>query len=146
MPPPPPHERLLWQGHASWADHAVLFILMGVALFRAAFAFRSGEWVTAGLYVLAVGIFFGIAALFRYGTFYQITAQRVRIISGFRRSRAREIRMDQIREVVVRPQVLNGWFGLGAMEITPRDGTGEAVMLRGIPDPDGLKREMDRLI
>ncbi len=145
VPPLPAHERLLWEGHSSWADHAVLFILMGVALFRAALAAGAGEWLTAGLYVLAVGIFFGLAALFRYTTFYQISAQRVRITSGLRRLRTKEIQMDQIGHVAVRPQVLNGWFGLGAIEIIPRDEAGESLMLKGIPNPDEIKLQMDRL-
>ncbi|MGH7232885.1 MAG: PH domain-containing protein [Nitrospiraceae bacterium] len=145
IPPLPPHERVLWQGRPSWADHAVLFLFMAAACLRTALAFRAGEWLTAALYVLAIGIFFGIAAAFHYDVYYQISSQRIRITSGLWNPRMRDIPLDHIRSIAVKRELLNKWFDLGSLEITPRDGTGETFTLKGVPDPDTVKQRIDRL-
>ncbi|MGH8247680.1 MAG: PH domain-containing protein [Gammaproteobacteria bacterium] len=147
IPPLPPYERVLWQGYPSWADHAILFLFMGVAALRVALAFRSGEWLTAGLYLAAIGIFFGIAASFRYASLYQITSQRIRVVSGLGSRQIRELPLDRIESVTVRRELVNGWFNLGTLVITPRtDGTGteEPLILKGIPDPDRVKQQIER--
>jgi hypothetical protein len=147
IPPLPPHERVLWQGYPSWADHAVLFLFMAVAGLRAALAFRSGEWLTAGLYLATIGIFFGIAAAFRYASFYQITAQRIRLTSGLGSRQIHEIPLDRIASVTVRRELANGWFDLGTLLIAPREegkGTEDLLILKGIPDPDRVKQQIER--
>ncbi|HJU05996.1 MAG TPA: PH domain-containing protein [Nitrospiraceae bacterium] len=148
MDPLPPHERVFWQGHPSWADHAVLFVFMAAAGVRAILAFRTGEWTTALLYVLAIGVFFGIAAAFHYGVFYQISSQRIRIASGFRTSRIREIMLDQIESITVKRELLNRWFDLGSLHVVPRDGregTDQSLVLKGVPDPDAIQRHIERM-
>lgn len=94
-------------------------------------------------YLLAISIFLGIAALFRYAAFYQLSSRRIRIISGLWHSTSCEIPLSQIRSVTVRRELLNRLFDLGSLEITPQEGTGEPVVLKGIPDPERVKREMD---
>ncbi len=146
--PLPQHERIIWEGHPSWADHAVLFIFMGIASLRTVLAMRSSEWLTAGMYLVAIGMFLGIAALFHYFQFYQISSERIRIISGLRTKKSREIFLDQILSVQVRREILNGWFDLGSLEIVPNDkgqGQNSFPILKGIPDPDRLKRQLDFL-
>lgn len=143
----PAHERVLWQGYPSWADHAVLFLFMAVAGLRAALAFRSEEWQTAALYLGTILVFFGIAAAFRYGSFYQISSGRIRIASGLGGAQMRELPFDRIGSVTVRRDLLNQWFDLGALQITSREdqkGT-TSFVLKGIPDPEGLKQQIDRL-
>jgi membrane protein YdbS with pleckstrin-like domain len=146
VPPLPQHERLLWEGHPSWADHAVLFLLMGAALLRAALAMRSGEWLTMVLYLLAIGVFFGMAALFRCAVFYQISSKRIRITSGFRAKQVREVPLDHIGSVAVRREILNRWFDLGTLDITPREALSQiedSFTLKGVPDPDRLKQQIE---
>ncbi|WP_447975396.1 PH domain-containing protein [Nitrospira sp. Kam-Ns4a] len=143
-PPLPPYERLLWEGHPSWADHALLFAFMGFALARAAVAAHSADWLTAALYLLAIGVFFGIAAAFHYGTYYQISSQRIRIATGLRKPTVRDIPIEAIAAVAVRHELLNPWFGLGALALTLR-GDASAVLLKGIPTPDRLKRQIEFL-
>jgi len=143
-PPLPPYERVLWRGYASWADHALLFVFMAFALLRAAFAFRSGDWETVGLYALAIGVFFGISAWFHYGAFYQISSHRIRITSGLWGAQTRELPLSQIRSVAIRREILNRWFDLGSLVITPADEQ-PPLIIKGVPDPERLKRELDRL-
>jgi uncharacterized membrane protein YdbT with pleckstrin-like domain len=134
----PAHERILWQGHPAWTDHAVLFVLMAAALLRSAVAYRSGEWVTAVLYLLAVAIFFGIAALFRYATFYEISSGRIRMTSGLRHRLIREIMLDRIESIAVRRELLNSLFDIGSLEVAGRDG-GPPLILKGVPNAEELK-------
>lgn len=143
-PPLPLHERILWKGYASWADHALLLLFMAFALLRAAFAFQSGDWQTAALYVLSIGAFLGIAAWFHYGAFYQISSERIRITSGLWAPQTRDVPLSRIRSVAIRREILNRWFDLGSLEITVADEPA-LVIIKGIPDPERLKRELDRL-
>lgn len=145
VPPLPPYERVLWEGYASWADHVLLYIFMGAALLRAMLAVRASEWLTATLYLLAISFFLSIAALFHYTVYYQISSQRIRIASGLWTMRTREILMDQVRSVTVRRELLNRWFELGSLEITLREEHQGPVVLKGIPNPDRVKRQVDIL-
>lgn len=145
VPPLPPYERVLWEGYASWADHVLLYIFMGAALLRAMLAVRASEWLTATLYLLAISFFLSIAALFHYTVYYQISSQRIRIASGLWAMRTREILLDQVRSVSVRRELLNRWFDLGSLEITLREEHQEPVVLKGIPNPDRVKRQVDIL-
>ena len=145
VPPLPPHERALWEGYASWADHVLLYIFMGAALLRAMLAVRASEWLTATLYLLAISFFLSIAALFHYTVHYQISSQRIRIASGLWAMRTREILLDQVRSVSVRRELLNRWFDLGSLEITLREEHQEPVVLKGIPNPDRVKQQVDIL-
>lgn len=145
VPPLPPYERVLWEGYASWADHVLLYIFMGAALLRAMLAVRASEWLTATLYLLAISFFLSIAALFHYTVYYQISSQRIRIASGLWAMRIREILLDQVRSVSVRRELLNRWFDLGSLEITLREEHQEPVVLKGIPNPDRVKRQVDIL-
>lgn len=140
----PPYERILWRGYASWADHALLFVFMGFAVLRAAFAFQSGDWETAVLHTLALGVFLGIAAWFHYGAFYQISSQRIRITSGLWAPHSRELPLSRVGSITIRRELLNRWFDLGSLEITPVDEQAP-VIIKGVPDPERLKRELDRL-
>lgn len=140
----PPHERIIWQGYPSWADHAVLFLFMGIAGLRTVLAVRSGEWMTAGLYLATIGIFLGIAAAFHYASWYQITAQRVRVISGLGSRQVGELPLGRVASVTIRRELVNGWFNLGTLIITPREEAGAPVILKGIPDPERMKQQIDR--
>jgi uncharacterized membrane protein YdbT with pleckstrin-like domain len=139
----PAYERILWKGYASWADHALLFLFMALALIRAAFALQSGDWETALLYAMALSLFFGIAAAFHYAVFYQISAQRIRITTGFWNAQTREVPLGRVRSVGIRRELLNRWFNLGSLEITTDEQF--PLIIKGVPDPEWLKRELDRL-
>ncbi|HKW86326.1 MAG TPA: PH domain-containing protein [Nitrospiraceae bacterium] len=145
VPPLPPYERVLWEGYASWADHVLLYIFMGAAFLRAMLAVRASELLTATLYLLAIGFFLGIAALFHYAAYYQISSQRIRIASGLWSMQTREILLDQVRSVTVRRELLNRFFDLGSLEITLNEGHRSPVMLKGISNPDRVKRQVDLL-
>ena len=148
MPPMSLQERVVWQGYPSWADHAILFFFMGIAFVRTLFALRVGEWLTVILYATAILFFSSIAIFFHYMQFYHISSQRVRVISGFRKPRTSELLMDQIQSVTIRNEIFNDWFNLGSIEIEPKaqsDVQPSSFILKGIPDPDVLKRKVDIL-
>lgn len=141
-------ERVVWHGYPSWADHALLFFFMGIALVRTIFALRVGEWLTVALYALAIMFFSSIAIFFHYVDFYHVSSRRIRVISGFRTARTSELFMDQIQSVTIRNELFNDWFNLGSIEFKPKaqsDRQSSPVILKGISDPDVLKRKVDIL-
>ncbi len=146
IPPLPLHERVIWEGRSAWADQAVLFIFMGAAGVRLLIAVRYGEWLTAILYVVAIAFFFSIGAIFRYAVYYQISAQRIRILSGLWRLRIQEIPLSRILSVNVKRELLNGWLNVGVLEVELGEREGQSVLLKGVPDPDRIRRQMTSLL
>src|SRR5438067_1794221 len=117
IPSLPPHERVIWEGRSAWIDQAILFIFIGAAALRLLVAVRYGQWLTAVLYTFAMVFFVAIGAVFRYSVYYQISAQRIRIVSGWWQFRTRDIPLSRIRSVTVKRELLNRWFDVGALEI-----------------------------
>ncbi|MEP6888201.1 MAG: PH domain-containing protein [Nitrospirales bacterium] len=146
IPPLPLHERVIWEGRSAWADQAVLFIFIGAAGVRLLIAVRYGEWLTAILYVMAIAFFFSIGAIFRYAVYYQISAQRIRILSGLWRLRIQEIPLSRILSVNVKRELLNRWLNVGALEVELGEREGRSVLLKGVPDPDRIRRQMTPLL
>ena len=145
IPPLPLHERVIWEGRSAWADQAILFIFMGAAGLRLLLAVRYGQWLTAGLYAFAMVLFLAIGAVFRYAVYYQISAQRIRILTGWRRLRIREIPLSRVFSVNVKRELFNRWLNVGGLEIDlgERD---QSVLLKGVPDPDRIRRQMTPLL
>jgi uncharacterized membrane protein YdbT with pleckstrin-like domain len=145
IPPLPLHERVIWEGRSAWADQAILFIFMGAAGLRLLLAVRYGQWLTAGLYAFAMVLFLVIGAVFRYAVYYQISAQRIRILTGWRRHRIREIPLSRVFSVNVKRELFNRWLNVGGLEIDlgERD---QSVLLKGVPDPDRIRRQMTPLL
>jgi uncharacterized membrane protein YdbT with pleckstrin-like domain len=141
-------ERVIWQGYPSWADHALLFFFMGIALVRTLFALRVSEWLTVLLYGMAILFFSSIAIFFHYVEFYHISSQRIRVISGLRTSKTSELLLDSIQSITIRSELFNDWFNLGSIEIKPKaqsDVQPASFILKGIPNPEVLKRKVDIL-
>lgn len=146
IPPIPPHERVIWEGRSAWADQAILFIFIGAAGLRLLIAVRYGQWLTATLYTFAMVFFAAIGAAFRYSVYYQITAERIRIVSGFRQYRIHDIPLSQVRSVGVKRELLNRWFDVGALEIEIDERKRRSVLLKGVPEPDRIRRQMAPLL
>ena len=146
IPPLPPHERVIWEGRSAWADQAILFIFMGAAGLRLLIALRYGQWLTAVLYTFAMIFFLAIGAIFRYAVYYQISAQRIRILSGLWRLHIRDIPLSRILSVNVKRELLNRWLNVGALEVELGDREGQSVLLKGVPDPDRIRRQITPLL
>ncbi|HET7057234.1 MAG TPA: PH domain-containing protein [Nitrospiraceae bacterium] len=146
IPPLPPHERVIWEGRSAWVDQAILFIFIGAAALRLLVAVRYGQWVTAVLYTFAMVFFVAIGAVFRYSVYYQISAQRVRILSGLRQCHIREIPLSRVRSVTVKRELLNRWFDVGALEIETDERDGASILVKGVPEPDRVKRQIVPLL
>lgn len=142
----PPHERVIWEGRSAWVDQAILFIFIGAAALRLLVAIRYAQWLTAVLYTLAMVFFVAIGAVFRYSVYYQISALRIRILSGLWQCHIREIPLSRIRSVTVKRELLNRWFDVGALEIETDDREGASILLKGVPEPDRVKRQIVPLL
>lgn len=146
IPSLPPHERVIWEGRSAWADQAILFLFMGAAGLRLLVALRYGQWLTAVLYAFAIGFFLAIGAVFRYAVYYQITAQRIRILTGWWRLHLREIPLSRVLSVNVKRELFNRWLNVGALEVELDERDGQSVLLKGVPDPDRIRRQMTPLL
>ena len=146
IPPLPPHERVIWEGRSAWVDQAILFIFIGAAALRLLVAVRYGQWMTAVLYTFAMVFFVAIGAVFRYSVYYQISAQRIRILSGWWQFHIREIPLSRIRSVTVKRELLNRWFDVGALEIETDERDGASILVKGVPEPDRVKRQIAPLL
>jgi uncharacterized membrane protein YdbT with pleckstrin-like domain len=146
IPPLPPHERVIWEGRSAWADQAILFIFIGAAALRLLVALRYGQWLTAVLYTFAILFFLAIGATFRYAVYYQISAQRIRILTGLWRHHIRDIPLSRILSVNVKRELLNRWLNVGALEVELAEREGQAVLLKGVPDPDRIRRQITPLL
>ena len=146
IPPLSPHERVIWEGRSAWADQAILFIFMGAAALRLLVALRYGQWLTAVLYTFAIIFFLAIGAVFRYAVYYQITAQRIRIFTGWWRFHIREIPLSQVLSVHVKRELFNRWLNVGGLEVELKERDGQSVLLKGLPDPDRIERQIAPLL
>lgn len=138
-------ERVIWEGHTSWMDHALLYLLMALAVVRAAVAARSGEWTAAILYATAVSGFLGVAAWFHYSVRYRLTSARVQLLSGRSGRVSHEMWLKDISDVAVKYEPLNRWFDLGALELASRT-TEDCVTIRGIPQVQQVQAQLIRWI
>ena len=141
-----PSERIIWEGYPSWLEHMILFLFMGVAAIRMFVALHSAQWTVALLYLAAMAVFFTIAAAFHYGAYYQITSLRLRVLNGISKRSSQDIPIEWVRTVAVRSELLNRWLGLGSLVFTCAEGAGDPVVLRGVPDPDRIKRQLEAVI
>ena len=146
IPSLPDHERVIWQGRPAWADQAILFLFIGAAALRALVAIRYGQWMTTALYAFAMLFFLAIGAVFRYAVYYQISAQRIRIVSGWWRVRTQEIPLSRIRAVNVKRELFNRWLNVGSLEIETAEPDGQSILLKGVRDPDRIRRQVMPLL
>jgi uncharacterized membrane protein YdbT with pleckstrin-like domain len=146
IPPLPSQERVIWEGRSAWADQAILFIFMGAAALRLLVALRYGQWLTVVLYTFAMIFFLAIGAVFRYAVYYQITAQRIRIFTGWWRFHIREIPLSQVLSVHVKRELFNRWLNVGGLEVEFGEREDQSVLLKGVPDPDRIQRQMIPLL
>ncbi|MGE3151545.1 MAG: PH domain-containing protein [Nitrospiraceae bacterium] len=141
-------ERVLWEGHTSWMDQAVLFIFMAAAAVRTAVAIQAHHWGTASLYLFAVVLFLGIASWFHYAYYYRLTSSRIWVHFGhFGRNRrlVKEFLLKEVTDIHVRYELLNRWFDLGKLEIA-NSLTEEFLVVRGVPNPEELKTQLERWV
>ena len=145
LPPPPPHEPVLWQGRPSWMDHAVLSAPVALCLLRAWLSWQAGDLLTSMIYSGGIAFFLTLAAALRYGCFYQITTQRLRIGTGVLAITTRDIPISDIGRITVRYGVFNRLFDIGMLEVFEKTREEASVVLKGIPHPERLQQQMARL-
>lgn len=141
-------ERVLWEGHTSWMDQAVLFIFMAAAAVRTAVAFQAQQWGTAALYLSAIALFLGIASWFHHAHYYRITSSRILVLFGpfgWNRRLVKEFQLKDVTDVHIRYELLNRWFDLGRLEIS-NSLTEDFLAIRGVPNPEDLKTQLDRWV
>ena len=158
--PPPPQtaqtaaaEEKLWHGSPSW------LLLLGKLIWLAVVAiglpllvhywatnfppedprFVKWAWVLVAVIVVwrAVGV--GIAYARIKSIMYTVTNQRVIIETGLVEKNVEDIDLRYVDETNFRQRIIERMLGIGSVMIVSSDKVAPQYVLRGIPDPRGLR-------
>ena len=143
-------ETEVWRGTPSQVENLprylgiafILVVITGGALLLDPVPGSPTQTVArAGLalaYVVAV-----LAALVRFlrtrSTRYRVTTERLQIATGLFSTREDDVELRRVRDLGVERPVLLRMFGRGHVVITSADPSAPRVVLRAIPDPQGVR-------
>ena len=145
-------ERILWQGRPSWRSQLSFFIVwIPIALLPViiAGALRSGDhdtglaywqWILISLVLVALVI--GKDFTKRWGTYYMVSDQRLRVRRGILSRREQTARFERVQNVSISQSLLDRMLKVGAVEFDTA-GTDEgdsSFRFSGISDPQRLVR------
>ena len=145
-------ERVLWQGRPSWRSQLSFFIVwIPLALLPAIVsgALRAGDqdtglpywqWILIS-FVLA-GLVVGFDFLKRYGTYYMVSDQRLRVRRGILSRREQTARFERVQNVNIAQSLLDRMLRVGTVEFDTAgtDQGDSSFRFFGIADPQQLVR------
>lgn len=145
-------ERVLWQGRPSWRSQLSFFIVwIPLALLPAIIAgvLRAGDrgtglsygtWILLSL--LLVVLVVGYDFLRRYGTYYMVSDQRLRVRRGILSRREQTARFERVQNVSISQSLLDRMLKVGAVEFDTAgtDQGDSSFRFSGISDPQRLVR------
>lgn len=151
-PQPPPgviKEETLWRGSPSWLlvlGKVLIAILVAIVLpliyyfgrdFLAQYAVVV--WVVIAIVLVwqIVNIFVALARL--KTTHYTVTTQRVIIETGLTSKSVEDIDLRYVDDTQFRQRFIERILGIGSVTIISSDKVAPTYMLRGVPDPRGLR-------
>ena len=156
---PPAKEETVWRGTPSWTlligrliglVTALIVIPLCTYLLAAGATdiesrdfLRSLGWGLTTVIVLVLGISFLVGLIKLRSTRYTVTNQRVLIETGLLTKTVNEIDMRLIDDTLFFQGVVHRMLGIGMVTVLSSDKNTPMYVLRGIPDPRGV-REMIR--
>lgn len=143
-----PGEVVIFEGRPSWRS-ILGFYLLGLIAVAAAFvigmlAADAGIGVAAGAVVLLVVLAWGY--LKRFHTRYAITNRRLHIKRGILSRDIEETRLDRVQDVHVKQGLGQRILGVGTVDFGTAAESGAGFRFEGIANPDGVARQIDRVI
>jgi len=147
-----PAEQTLWRGSPSWLLLlgkliwlALAAIVLPAVVFWANRRFLPDPqpmrivWLVVAAVIVwrAVGV--GIALARIRSTLYAVTNQRVIIESGIMEKKVEDIDLRYIDDTNFRQRLFERMLGIGNVTIVSSDKVAPLFVLRGIPDPRGLR-------
>ena len=143
-----PGEVVIFEGHPSWRSTLGFYLagLVAVAAAAAIGLLASGGGVAAG----AGGAIFLVVLVWgylkRFATRYAITNRRIHIRRGILTRDIEETRLDRVQDVRVHQGLGQRMLGVGTVDFGTSAESGAGFRFEGVGNPDGLAREVDRVI
>jgi membrane protein YdbS with pleckstrin-like domain len=147
-----PAEQTLWRGSPSWLLLlgkliwlALAAIVLPAVVFWAARRFLPDPqpmrivWLVVAAIIVWRAIGVGIALARIRSTLYAVTNQRVIIESGIMEKKVEDIDLRYIDDTNFRQRIFERMLGIGNVTIVSSDKVAPLFVLRGIPDPRGLR-------
>lgn len=145
-------ERVLWQGRPSWRSQLSFFVVwIPLALLPAIIAgaltandqgtgLAYGTWITISLVLVVLVIAYDYVR--RYGTYYMVSDQRLRVRRGILSRREQTARFERVQNVNISQSLLDRMLKVGTVEFdTAGTDQGDATFrFYGISDPQQLVR------
>ena len=143
-----PGEVAIFEGHPPWRStlgfYLVGLIAVAAAAVIGAFAAGGGVAAAAGGAVLLIVLVWGY--LKRFATRYTITNRRIHIRRGILSRNIEETRLDRVQDVRVSQGLGQRILGVGTVDFGTSAESGAGFRFEGVGDPDGIAREVDRVI
>ncbi len=144
-----PGETVLFEGHPSWRS-IVGFYVLGLALGAVAVAVAHFAGAGTALVVLialaAAAIILVIGLLRRIGTAYRVTNRRLWIRRGILSRAVQETRLDRVQNVNTRQSLFERLLRVGTVDFDTAAGDDYDFSFRGVADPEGITRVVDRAL
>lgn len=147
-----PAEQTLWRGSPSWLLLlgkliwlALAAIVLPAVIFWADRRFLPDPqpmriaWLVVAAIIVWRAISVGIALARIRSTLYAVTNQRVIIESGIMEKKVEDIDLRYIDDTNFRQRIFERMLGIGNVTIVSSDKVAPLFVLRGIPDPRGLR-------
>lgn len=152
---PEPGEQIFFHGHPSWRSLAS-FYLTGLAVSLVAGVIvgvitRIDDhhvkvaWVVAAVVVIFL-VLVAIGQLRRLQTTYSITNQRLRIETGLLSKELHQTRLERIQNVNANQSLGNRILRIGTVDFDTAAEAGFDFSFRGVGDPRGIVRTVDRAL
>jgi uncharacterized membrane protein YdbT with pleckstrin-like domain len=143
-----PGEVAIFEGRPSWRS-ILGFYLLGLIAVGAAFAIGllaadAGIGAAAGGVVLVIVLVWGW--LKRFHTRYAITNRRIHVRRGILSRNIEETRLDRVQDVRVHQGLGQRMLGVGTVDFGTSAESGAGFRFEGIANPDGVARQIDRVI
>jgi len=147
-----PAEQTLWRGSPSWLLLlgkliwlALAAIVLPAVVFWADRRFLPDPqpmrivWLVVAALIVWRVVGVGIALARIRSTLYAVTNQRVIIESGIMEKKVEDIDLRYIDDTNFRQRIFERMLGIGNVTIVSSDKVAPLFVLRGIPDPRGLR-------
>lgn len=150
-----PGETVLFRGHPSWLSMTpflVRWLLLSLVLGSAAgiaSIVADGRDQTSWVIVAVLGVWlltFCRGQLRRTRVTYRITSRNVTIESGRIVRRRRAAPLQAVQDVTVRQTLLQRALGVGTVDFDTAAEVGYDLRFRGVDDPRGVVRAIDRAL
>jgi membrane protein YdbS with pleckstrin-like domain len=145
-------EQTLWHGSPSWLLllGKIIWLVLAAIILPAALVWANHRflpdptamrfiWLVVAAVILwrAVGVVIALARI--RSTLYTVTNQRVIIESGIAEKTVEDIDLRYIDETHFQQRIIERMLGIGNVTIISSDKVAPQYVLRGVPDPRGLR-------